>query len=262
MKKSIVIFCILVILVSFGACKSGTAAEEPTAPQNGALCLRIVDGAGTKQLVLAGEKSGDVYTADTSELTVYSGGEPAASSDLKDGMLLSVDAGYELLETWPAQITKAVVRVQSEQGAQADHGDLCGVYLQVLEDLWANDSGLNGDITYISVDLKKAPGNLTDGEKAAITWILSGRLHAQGLQFSFEELKENGYVDESFPAWEDGVLFSITEAENGKNTANRITFNAQKWSSGLGAIFFTDCTAKRGKGVQWKPYQIGGFAIA
>ena len=112
------------------------------------------------------------------------------------------------------------------------------------------------------MDLDDAPGGLTDGEKAAITWIFSGRHNAQGLQYSFNELKENGYVDDIAIGWENGVLFSITASENGKNTAKKITFDAEKWRSGLGAIFFTDCTAKRGTGAAWEPYEPGGFAIS
>lgn len=38
-------------------------------------------------------------------------------------------------------------------------------------------------------------------------------------------------------------------------------FTAEKWRSGLGAIWFTDCAAVRGSGGQWS-YQPGGFSIA
>lgn len=275
MKKSLVVFCILGMLVFFSACSARTAEEESAAPQNtepaktdsavlqnDAHDWRVIDGAGTKQLVLAGEKSGEVYTVNTDELTVFTDGEAASAADLKNGMILTVDAGYELLETWPAQIKRATVHTQSESGDKDDYGNICGLYLQVLEDLWTNDSALNADITYISVDLNKAPGHLTDGEKAAVTWIFSGRHNAQGLQFSFEELKENGYIDKSVLYWEDGVLFRISQSDTGRDTAQKITFNADKWRSGTGAIFYTDCTAKRGKGVLWEPYQSGGFAIS
>lgn len=275
MKKGILLFCILGMLIVCGACKNRTAAEEPKTPadsetaqtdpadpQGDALSLRVIDGAGTGQLVLAGEKSGDLYTVGADALTVFIDGEQAAPSDLKNGMRLSFDAGYELMETWPMQIAGASVRAQSEPGDAEDHGDLCGLYLQVLEDLWTNDSGLNGDLTYISVDLDKAPGRLTDGEKAAVAWIFAGRHNAQGLQLGFEALKAQGYVDETSLYWEDGLLFSITKTETGKDAADRITFNAAKWRSGDGAIFFNDCTAKRGRGVEWKPYKTGGFAIS
>ena len=261
MKRSISICCVFAILLSFAAC--GIHGTEPAIPKNnGTLPLQLIDGAGTEQFVLAGENSGDVYTVSANELSVVLDGEAAAPADLENGMILSFDPGYTLLETWPMQITGASANAQRESGDKAHYGDLCGLYLQVLEDLWSNDSALNDDITYISVDLDDAPGNLTDGEKAAVAWIFSGRHNAQGLQFSFDELKENGYINESILCWENGVLFSIAKSEHGKNTAKKLTFNAQKWRSGTGAIFYIDCTAKRGEGVHWKPYQPGEFAIS
>lgn len=269
MKRIIAIICILAMLFAFGACggKQGGGAPEatdPAVPENvdpAALTLRIIDGAGTEQLVLAGEQSGEVYTLGAGQMTLFVDGEAAAASDLKNGMLLSLDPGYELLETWPMQITGATARAKSEAD-EADCGDLCGVYLQVLEDLWTDDSGLNGDITYISVDLHTAPGGLTDGEKAAVAWIFAGRHNAQGLQYSFEELKENGYIKADLLYWEDGLLFGISEPENSKSTAKKLTFDARKWRSGDGAIFYMGCTAKRGNGVSWEPYEVGSFAIS
>lgn len=264
MKRIIAAICIFAMVFAFGACggeKQGGVPAPENADPAGTLTLRIVDGAGTDLLVLAGEKSGEVYTLGVGQLTLLADGEAAAPTDLRNGMLLSFDPDYMLLETWPMQITGATARAQSGTD-EDDHGDLCGVYLQVLEDLWTEDSGLNGDITYISVDLDDAPGGLTDGEKAAVTWIFAGRHNAQGMQYGFEELKENGYIKADLLYWEDGLLFCISQPENGKSTAKKLTFDAQKWRSGLGAIFFTGCTAKRGEGVSWEPYEPGGFAIS
>ena len=262
MKKCISVLCIFVLLIAFGACQNRKENKDPTETGAGGTALRLVDGAGTERLVLAGEKSGELYTAGTNQLTVYIDGEEAAPSELENGMLLTLDPEYDLLETWPAQIVGDTLRAQSNPGGTEDHGDLCGLYLQVLEDLWKDDSGLNGDITYISVYLDEAPGDLTDGEKAAVAWIFSGRHNAEGLQLGFEGLKENGYVNAEELYWADGVLFSIKQSEYGTSTEKKITFTAEKWRSGTGAIFYTDCTAKRGKGVKWEAYKTGGFAIA
>ena len=263
------------MLFSLGACRSHTGTEGTTGRQNGEttgngsaepqgdlLQLRVIRGAGTGQLVLAGIGSGELYTVNEAELTVYLDGKAAAPSELENGMLLAVDPGYTVLESWPGQLTGATVRATGKPADKNDHGDLCGLYLQVLEDLWEDDSGLNGDITYISVDLADAPGGLTDGEKAAITWIFSGAQGKQGLQFGYEALKENGYLGEDVLYWEDGVLLSIRKTEKGADGAQKISFDAQKWRSGEGAIFYLDCTAERGTGAQWKPYQAGSFAIS
>ena len=275
MKKWIAILCMIAMLFSLGACGSHTNQEEYTGAQNGetagsesvepqgeSLQVRVIRGTGTGQLVLAGIDSGEVYTANEAELTVYLDDKTAAPSDLENGMRLEIDPGYTILETWPGQLMGATVRAYSKPTDKNDHGDLCGLYLQVLEDLWEDDSGLNSDITYISVDLEDAPGSLTDGEKSAIAWIFSGARDKQALQFSFEELKENGYIDESILYWEDGVLLSIKKADKGTDSAQKISFDAQKWRSGVGAIFYMDCTAERATGVQWKQYETGSFAIS
>jgi hypothetical protein len=266
MKKVLSLICILAFMISFGACGGraektdpatnapGSAAGTQTEAPEGSLTLRLIDGAGTDLLVLAGEGSGDVYTVNAAALTLDAAPE--------NGMLLTFGADIELLETWPMQISGQNVSAKVADAGKADHGDLCGLYLKVLEDLWTEDSGLNGDIVYVSVDLNDAPGGLTEGEKAAVTWVFSCRHNAQGLRLSFEELKAQGYVKTDELFWKDGLLFSIKAAAGARNSADKITFDAQKWRSGDGALFFNGCTAARGSGMQWDPYKPGSFAIA
>ena len=231
------------------------------------VCLRVGPNlqVSFKRHALRDLQGGQGPGLDRSALVLGPGahaGEEAAPAELENGMLLTLDPEYDLLETWPAQIAGATLRTQSNPGGTEDHGDLCGLYLQVLEDLWKDDSGLHGDITYISVYLDEAPGDLTDGEKAAVAWIFAGRHNAEGLRLGFQELKAQGYVNEQELFWKDGVLLQITQSENKQSTANKISFNAEKWRSGTGAIFYTDCTAERGKGAAWEPYRPGGFAIS
>ena len=270
MKKWIALLC-AALLLGGAACgktsapeetavpESGTAEETSQTPQEEPLRLRVIDGADAGMFTLAGENASDVYTASADELTVYLDGQLSSPESLKNGMTLSMDPGYELLETWPAQFAGATVRAES---ADAGYGDLCGLYLTVLEDLWNNDEALNADISYISVDLAAAPGGLTEGERAALAWLFAGRHGAQPLQLSFEELKENGYVDEQELYWKDGVLFVLKATDGAEQSEKKIAFDAEKWRSGLGAIFFEGNTAKRGKSLQWDPYQPGSFAIS
>ena len=266
MKKFVCILCALALLLTLGACKArrepapaGTQGAE--APADG-LRLRLVTGAGTGQLVLAGEQDGAVYTAAETGLTVYLDGAAATVASLKNGMLLTLGPDYEVLETYPGQLTNATVYANSACDEKTDHGDLCGLYLQVLEDLWEDDSGLNGDIRYISVDLADAPGALTDGEKAAIAWVFAGRHGAQPMQLGFAELKAQGYINTDELYWEDGLLFRISQTDGKNSSEDELVFDAQKWRSGLGAIFYLECTAKRGDGVLWQPYEAGSFAIS
>lgn len=137
--------------------------------------------------------------------------------------------------------------------------------LKVLEDLWEVDAGLNGNAKYISIDLSKAPGELTDGEKSAISYIFTKAHDKICLELTFEELREQGYIKNDELYWEDGVLFSITDnmkSEEHYYGLRVIKFNAQKWRSGLGAYFFNDCTASWPQKGTWTDYNIGSQAIS
>ena len=271
MKKPIALLCAAALLLCLAACGK-TAPETPTPtdgettaaaePQGDPLRLRIVDGEGTGSFLLAGEASGQVYTASRDELTVFLDGEPAKPSDLKNGMTATVDPGYELLETWPAQFAGATLRAERFQKGSDDHGDLCGLYLTVLEDLWAVDGALNEGIDYISFDLSGAPGGLTDGEIAAVAWRFTGKHGGQPLLLDLAALRDNGYLADDGLSWKDGVLLRISGTENAAQTAGKLTFDTEKWRSGTGAIFYTGCTAKRDKHGGWEDYKPGGFAIA
>ena len=260
------------IAFSFGACKSGTDTgnsethnnnSNTTAAKNDALKLRIVNGVGTDHLTLAGEGKTEVFTLSTDNLTVLFGEEPKEAVYLENGMILEFDPGYEISETWPLQITKTTaVHAQSKIEDADDYGDICGLYLQVLEDLWEEDNALNEDIKYVSIYLDEAPGKLTDAEKTAITWIISGKHFTEGLQLSLEELQEKGYLDENDLFWKDGVLLSIKQTKAEKSNSKKITFDAEKWRSGLGAIFFNKCKSERGTAFEWEPYKCGSFAIS
>lgn len=141
--------------------------------------------------------------------------------------------------------------------------------------MWEKDSGLNSGVSYISVDLSTAPGDLTDGEKSAIAYIFAGMHNAQGLNLSSDELKEQGYFTEvntggdsdkaPIYQWDDGILFSIT-GKNGEDveiySLPVIRFNAGKWRSPLGAYFFSACTAIWPEIGSWRSYSIGEEAIS
>ena len=251
------VFLLLLLCCACG--KNGKNAAG--APPEGSVAMRVIEGGGTERLVLAGEKNGDFYTADAKELTVYTDGEKADAADLKNGMAVTLDPGFELLETWPAQIKGATVRADGG-GDKDGHGDLAGVYLQVLEDLWERDPALNDGASYVSVDLSDAPGGLTEGEKSAVAWIFAGRHNAEALQLSFEELKTNGYISDGALYWETGVLMQIARSQNGADSAAKVGFEAKKWRSGDGAVYFRDCSAKRGAGEQWEAYKVGSYAVS
>ena len=242
--------------------------------------LRIVDGAATGQLVLAGERESDVYTLDMKDIKVFLDGKKADASALEDGMMAEIVHSGWIQTTYPGQFSDVyevrVYSLGSEKNPGGSYYDVCGLYLQVLEDLWNADPGLNSEIQYISVDLTDAPGNLTDGEKAAIAWIFGGKHGVQALTLSSQELQEQGYfteivytgtglpmsTDDNRPKaylWEDGVLFTIID-NMGQDAVSYslpvIKFNAWKWRTPLGAYWFSNCSAVWPQMGTWSSYNI------
>ena len=242
--------------------------------------LRIVDGAETGQLVLAGERESDVYTLDMKDIKVFLDGKKADASALEDGMMAEIVHSGWIQTTYPGQFSDVyevrVYSLGSEKNPGGSYYDVCGLYLQVLEDLWNADPGLNSEIQYISVDLTDAPGNLTDGEKAAIAWIFGGKHGVQALTLSSQELQEQGYFteivytgtglpmssDDNRPKaylWEDGVLFTIID-NMGQDAVSYslpvIKFNAWKWRTPLGAYWFSNCSAVWPQMGTWSSYNI------
>ena len=242
--------------------------------------LRIVDGAATGQLVLAGERESDVYTLDMKDIKVFLDGKKADVSALEDGMMAEIVHSGWIQTTYPGQFSDVyevrVYSLGSEKNPGGSYYDVCGLYLQVLEDLWNAEAGLNSEIQYISVDLTDAPGNLTDGEKAAIAWIFGGKHGVQALTLSSEELKEQGYFteivytgtglpmssDDNRPKaylWEDGVLFTIID-NMGQDAVSYslpvVKFNAWKWRTPLGAYYFHNCSVVWPQMGTWSSYNI------
>lgn len=278
--------------------------EEPTV-----LTCRIVDGAEDGNLLLAeldeglyggtgvyrlnlesgGPKADLVYTslpgitlenAAPAAVPVYLDGELADASSLEDGMTVDVAFNGTVMETFPAQLGEVYELHAWSIGAPQCPGggyfDLCGLYLQVLDDLWQKDPGLNAGISIAGLDLSQAPGELLDSEKSALAHRF-GELHeVETVQGTFEELTDQGYITvipndpESDgipgPYWGDGCLFTISlnHDHDGEVYAGLpvLFFDAQKWCSPLGAYFFGDCSAVWPESGTWSGYKVGHEAIS
>ena len=222
--------------------QSGGESTQPAAVT--AVC-RVVANDGS--LLLAGmDGDPNIYT-----LT------PEDDTNLAVGTLVEVTYDGTVLESWPAQFSG----VTAVKAARGGFDDRCALYLQVLEDLWEVDSGLNGDLTYIGVDLSRT--SLSDSERAAVAWAFAGKHGGELVTGTWEELADQGYIDRENLYWEDGILFSITEQEmEGVYSLTPVTFDAQKWRSGLGAYFFCDCTSVQSAGGHWNGYTVGSEAIS
>ena len=223
----------------------GTAAVEP---EGGALLTGTVIDVSDGSLLLAGEGDYDgLYRLSLDGVPV----EPGGVETLCVGKRAEVTFGGTVAECFPG-IPGGVTRVR------AVDGDLSPfvLYRQALFDLMETDEGLNGGARYLGVDLSGA-ANLTGGEKLALQYLLEQQYGLSVLPGTFDELCEQGYIDRDALYWEDGVLLRVALVEDGTDT---FRFDAEKWRSGLGAIYWTDCTAARGA-AGWT-YEVGGFAIA
>ena len=148
--------------------------------------------------------------------------------------------------------------------------DVCGLYLEVLEDLWNVDPGLNGEITQIGIDLSEL-SHLTEAEKDTVMSEFASKHNLPYIAGTFEELCEQGYIDRENLYWKDGLLFSIKTNEDavwndpniteGGSVSELTSFDAQKWRSGLGAYFFGQCTAQKNADGTWS-YTVGQEAIS
>lgn len=296
--KKLLLSTLILSLLLLAAC-SGTmtaaTVEEPTPSPSGepdeitcgpgvpySMVCRIVDGAEEGSLLLAElptegliPSGGSVYRLSVKDIEVWLDGEKADFSVLEDGMPIHISYRGPILETYPAQISEVLTidaySLGSEQNPGGGYYDLCGLYLQVLDDLWEKDSGLNSGAELVSVDLSKAPGGLTDSEQSAIAWRF-GELHGvTPLLATMEELKEGGYLTEtkmsetaSFYEWEDGVYCSITDdsLEGEVFSLPVLKFTAHKWRTPLGAYWLSDCWAVWPEFGTWSGYDIGAEMIS
>lgn len=133
--------------------------------------------------------------------------------------------------------------------------DYAALYAQVLDELAASDPGLMSDIRYVSVDLSRAPGELSEESGVAIAQAFADAHDAECLTLSYEELIEQGYLTDLNPEqadhklyqWDDGVLFRIVPGgsfHEDTSPADPAQFDAQMWRSPLGAYFFLNCTPR------------------
>ena len=168
---------------------------ESAQPVSVTAVCRVVSNDGS--LLLAGtDGDPNIYI-----LTLEDAANPAA------GTLVEVTYDGTILETWPAQLGGVTAVKTAEDGFD----DRCALYLQVLEDLWEVDSGLNGELTYIGVDLSET--SLSESERSAVAWAFAGRHGGELVTGTWEELADQGYIDRENLYWEDGILFTITEKE-------------------------------------------------
>ena len=250
--------------------------------------FRIVDGAGDGSLLLAGLDggTGDVYRLSSTRegIEIYLDGEKADASALEDGMPILVTWDGTVMETFPAQFSGVTTIEAWSTGDVGERDDRCGLYLQVLEDLWEKDAALNEGLEVLGLDLS-ALTHLSESEKSAVAHRF-GELH--GLEVvtgTMAQLLDQGYItmrplaregtdvlsNKYFYEWENGILYSITTDEDavwnlpmlteGEEAPSLTAFTAHKWRTSLGAYGFSGCIAQKAKDGSWS-YTVGAEFIS
>lgn len=254
MKKSILpafVLCLALLTACSIAEPASTPDIEETEPTAEGLVdqppwfatFRVVSGGETGELILAANDgtSGEVYVLNTEGVSL--------DQPVENGELINVY--YEaVMETFPARFSN----VTGVEHTRTERDDRCGLYLQVLDDLWQVDPGLNTGLEELAVDFSGLT-DLSDSEKAAVAWAFGSAHGLTPITGTWEELVEAGYIDGENLCWNgNGCLFTLSGSADE-------TFQAEKWASGLGAYAFNDCTARMGEDGDWT-YSVGSHLIA
>lgn len=131
-------------------------------------------------------------------------------------------------ESYPVQAkAKSVVIVEYKELSGGTAGP-SGAYYAVMQKLYEEDSGLNGEIEMIAIDLGKAGLSQYDRNELL---TLAQSFGFTVLEDNFEGLQEKGYIKDLY--FEKGLLFTFAQLEAAEDT---LRIEASKWRSGLGAI--------------------------
>ncbi len=264
MKKIIAITACLVLLASLGAC-SIAQAEPMTDPNEPSAYGRentgdsvqtsagvIVSGGGKQSVLVLSEKEG-LLSLDLGKTAVTVNSKDSSFDKLKNGM--TVEFTYDsIAETYPGQ---AVPKTLGASETKTDYNDICSMYVEIIDTLWKTDIALNENGENVYLDLSEAPG-LTDAQKQAVEYLAQSVTGRTVTAATMAELEKNGTFDKENLYIKDGCFIKIAgKAEN----SSKMTLSAQKYVSGLGAIFFDDCTAKWNSKGEWT-FAPGTFAIS
>ena len=276
--------CLLASCAAGAGGSTGISAEDQE--ENTTFCRVVSEEGGT--LLLAEMGSTAVFTLPLEEQDMTLDGEdfdpsaPGAYGALPAGSLAGTtvqvthQGGFR--ETWPVQFSEVTALAFSTE----EFNDLCVLYRQVLEDLWAVDEGLNNDLTEVGVDLSGT--SLSYTERMAVAYDFGIDHGVTVVEGTWEELLERGYItgepiegsdDALFYQWEDGCLFTIEESDEpvvfsmpslGPGEAvpgyDAVRFDAKKWRSSLGAYVFSGCTAVSDGAGHWDDYTVGAEMIS
>ncbi len=260
MKRAKTLAALLCALCMLTACTGGRGASSPApSPElSSAPTAAPTEAPTAPPVVVQTAKVLESYRAgDSISVLAYftESGEPFTctlpeGSKITPGDTVEVTFDGELRETYPAQLTAQDVTLK-EPG-----NDYYGVWLAILTALWEEDPGLNDDADYFGFDLTGL-STLNAQEARILGTLFSQSLGKIPLFGTYEELVEQGYINDAELYWEDGLLFTLAEDSVADD---RVGFQCSKWRSGLGAIFYEDSAfsfnSSGGADIEWGPMYI------
>ena len=265
MKLKTMILLLLVIITASAALACNTVSpKQPTsaaattaptpAPKTNSATFKIIKIAGTDALlsrVTDDGSDGGLYTLQIQDTEITrNDGTPAASSDLHNGMVLSF--GYDtVLEMYPSIIQGAGPMQIVDQ-----KDDIISMYLKTVKDLYEQDTGLNSDISMISLDVTGV-NNLSAGDKEALRYLVANEFALDATLNTYDELVDLGLIKKNELFFKTGLLYTISDTDISNDS---FTFDISKWRGGDGAIYYENCKATKTDS-RWE-YVLGAFAIS
>ncbi|NLJ96505.1 MAG: DUF3221 domain-containing protein [Clostridiales bacterium] len=159
----------------------------------------------------------------------------------KSGDRVKITYDGIILESYPAQISAKKVEI-------IGHNHIVDGIFAVIDDIYQEDGALNSGITMIAIDTSEWT-SLTKAEIYTILAMAKENYEVEIVQGTFEELAEQGLIDEDNLYFEKGILIKLNDIKINKGR-DKINCSIQKWRSGLGAIGW-DAEAKLKTG-EWK----------
>lgn len=143
------------------------------------------------------------------------------------GDIIRIAFNGTILESYPAQIT--ATRIQ-----RIDRDILLDGYMALIDDIYHEDIGLNGDITMIAFDTSNWI-ELSVNQKEILLSMVRNKYELEVVEGTFDELAEQGLIDKENLYFKFGILIELKEMSYDPNK-KVLEAAISKWRSGLGAI--------------------------
>lgn len=200
-------------------------------------------------LLVAPDKASNEYKS-SDKMTVHlintvitnQNGETISKDDFKVGDRITITYNGMIEESYPAQIGASKIEV-------IGHNNIIDAYLAMIDDIYQEDTGLNGDIKMIAFDTSGWI-ELEPYEKQMLFDLLKEKYGYEIKEGTFDELRAQGFIDQDILSFKEGILITIADMRCNE-AKDEITYSIRKWRGGDGAIG-SDKTTAKWNGTEWK----------